>query len=121
MDADDRMIANVVVARGRRLSSMALAMAAGAALMSVVPHSGAALPVQVYGICSVLPVALGLAAVAGAITGLRTFSGHPPGVAEALRARGSAAPKLLAMIAVGLGILAALSGLLSLLWMQPSA
>jgi len=112
------MVANVIANRGRRLAGMAIAMAGLAAVLSVVPHSGALLPVPVYGICSVLPLVLGLAAVAGAVSGLRAFSGHPPGVSRALASRGTVAPKAMAAVAIVLGVLAALSGLLSLIWME---
>jgi hypothetical protein len=118
MDEDDRMVANVLMMRARRISSMALLMGAGAVVISVLPHTGLLLPAKVYGLCTVVPIVFGLAAIPGALLGLSTFNGQPPGVMMALRARGMAAVGLQALIGAVLGLIGIVSGALALWWMQ---
>mgnify|MGYP007066194307 FL=1 len=118
MDEDDRMVAGVLMIRGRRTANLALLVGGGAALLSVVPHTGMALPVKLYALCTVIPIVLGLAAVPGALLSLRTFAGQPPGVTQALRSRGMAAVGLQAGAGAVLGALAILSGALALAFMQ---
>jgi hypothetical protein len=118
MDEDDRMVASVLMVRARRVSNLALFVGGGAALLSALPHTGLPLPAKIYGLCTVLPIVGGLAAVPGALLGLRSFQGQPPGVMEALRARGMVTVGLRAGAGAALGVLAILSGVLALLWMQ---
>ncbi len=118
MDEDDRMVANVLMARGQRVGGMALAIGAGALVLAVVPHTGVALPARVYGICAVLPIVAGLAAVPGGLLALKTFSGHPPGVQMALKARGMAAVGVQAFAGMALGTVALVLGILSLMWLE---
>ncbi|MFH1464360.1 MAG: hypothetical protein ABIO70_08225 [Pseudomonadota bacterium] len=120
MDADDRMVAGIVAARARRMANLALLMGGGGALLSVVPHVVPVLPVQVYGVCTVVPIVLGLAGPAGAIASLRETAGHPPGVREALCAHGLGSARLVALLAIAIGLVGLLSGVLAGAMMEPA-
>lgn len=110
----------VLMARARRVANLALMIGGGAALLSVVPHFGLALPAKLYGICTVIPIVLGLAAIPGAVLALRTFAGQPPGVQEALRSRGMATVGIMSCVGGALGGVATLLGLLALAFMEMS-
>lgn len=120
MDADDRMVAGIVAARARRMANLALLMGGGGALLSVVPHTGLPLPVAAYGVCAVIPIVLGLAWPAGAIASLWVPAGQPPGVRAALRTRGLGSARLVALLAIGLGLVGLLSGVLAGAMMEPA-
>ena len=118
MDADDRMVARVVLNRFKRIAHAAFGMGAVAAALGVLPHLGVPLPVALYGICSVIPLVLGGCAIAGALLALRTPRGQSPGVAQSLRTMGLGFPRALVVVAIVLGSLGGLSGLLSLAFME---
>jgi len=80
-----------------------------------VPHSGALLPIVVYGACAVLPVVFGVVALVGVVSTRRIPTGETPAVQEALSRRKTGGPTLVA--AGVLGGLSLVSGLAALVFM----